>query len=141
ARGLDPREYASELQAYWLDKALDRAGIDPGAWLPQDGAAANGPIIEAVYRYYGELFLAHPELQWAGMANLIGPSFAGGFHDLDSIRQLARTVAERIDQLPPVAREALPPALRDLGRLAAAGDEELGFFVATLLTMQKKIFI
>jgi hypothetical protein len=49
---------------------------------------ANRATIEAVYRYYGELCLGHPELRWAGMASLIGPAFYAGFMDVALLRDL-----------------------------------------------------
>jgi hypothetical protein len=47
--------------------------------------AANRSTIEAVYRYYGGLFLRDPRFEWAGMANLIGASFYGGFLDIAAV--------------------------------------------------------
>ena len=43
---------------------------------------ANRRTVEAVYGYYGQLFLEHRYLEWAGMASMIGPAFYAGFRDL-----------------------------------------------------------
>jgi uncharacterized protein YukE len=69
--------------AYW------RADIDPDEWRPEDGLLENDAIVQAVYRYYGNLYLDNPELQWAGMANLVGPMFYAGWQDMYAMRQLA----------------------------------------------------
>jgi hypothetical protein len=75
-----------ELKEKWLNAALERAGIDRSRWRPADGVDANRSTIEAVYRYYGALCVEHPELQWAGMASLIGPAFYAGFMDVALLR-------------------------------------------------------
>ncbi len=142
AAGLDPKRYAALLQQYWLVKAADDAGIDLSKWDPQAGVPANMNNILNVYKLYGKFFLQHPELQWAGMANMIGPSFAGGFMDLDSMKDFARHLADKINSLPGPVRDALPPELRELasigGNLSA---NELQWFENKFLAMQKHIFI
>jgi hypothetical protein len=75
-----------ELKEHWLNRALERAGIDRSRWRPAAGVDANRATIEAVYRYYGALCVEHPELQWAGMASLIGPAFYAGFMDVALLR-------------------------------------------------------
>jgi hypothetical protein len=118
---------AQELQRAWLDRALDSAGIDRGSWRPGRGVEENRRTIEAVYGYYGRLFLDRPYLQWAGLAGMIGPAFYAGFQDLglvpDAVRGAVTAVAGR------AAR-----------RLAGDAAGDLGFYETTFLTMQKKIF-
>jgi hypothetical protein len=142
ATGLDPRRYAALLQQYWLVKAANEAGIDLTKWDPATGVDGNMDNILSVYKQYGRWFLDHPELQWAGMANMIGPSFAGGFMDLNSMKDFARQLADKIDSLPAPVRALLPPELRDLasigGNLTA---NELQWFETKFLAMQKHIFI
>jgi len=75
----------ADVKQRWLNRALAKAGIDAATWVPARGAKANRPVIEAVYTYYANLYLAHERLRWAGMAALVGPSFYAGFRDLDSI--------------------------------------------------------
>jgi hypothetical protein len=120
-------EDVAELRDRWLAKALERAGIDARHWKPNRGIDANLSTVEAVYRYYGKLFLEHPVLQWAGMANLIGPAFYAAFRDLGAY--------------PDAARHAV---LLLLGRRKRELEDdiagELGFYETTFLTMQKKIF-
>lgn len=113
------------LRALWMALALQQAGIDDRTWDPARGAGELSEVIEKVYAYYGELYLQHPELQWAGMANLIGPSFAAGFSDLDQIRG----VAQLLEFLPGVP-----------GMSALAADLDLRFYETTFLDMQKEIF-
>ncbi|MFD0000248.1 hypothetical protein [Nocardia sp. NPDC127526] len=124
---LDPTKkfYKTFLQHYWQREALEQAGIDPATWRPELGAEANKDTIVKVYQYYGRLFLDHPELQWAGMANMIGPSFAGGFFDLDILKDAAREA------------NWPTPGENPLGHLTA---EEIRFYETTLLGMQKNIF-
>ena len=55
-----------ELKEAWLNRALESAGIDRKLWRPARGVDENRGIIEAVYEYYGRLFLAHPHFKWAG---------------------------------------------------------------------------
>jgi hypothetical protein len=118
---------AHELQEAWLDRALASAGIDRRSWRPGRGVEENRRTVEAVYGYYGRLFLDHPYLQWAGLAGMIGPAFYAGFTDLgflpDAVRAAVLAVLGRVP--------------RRLTR-RAAGD--LGFYETTFLTMQKKIF-
>ena len=81
---------AHELQQAWLDRALDSAGIERGSWRPGRGVEENRRTIEAVYGYYGRLFLDRPYLQWAGLAGMIGPAFYAGFRDLGLLPDAAR---------------------------------------------------
>lgn len=122
--------YARFLSDYWNHKALIKAGIDLDMWNINLGTEANWETIKKVYDYYGRLYLDHPELQWAGMANLIGPSFAGGFRDLAMFRDILDTVG---------FVPGLPPAVWNL--VKQFSDEELRFFETTLLGMQKEIFL
>ena len=142
ADGLDPKRYAALLQQYWLAKAATDAGIDLNKWDPQAGVGGNMQNIINVYKYYGKLFLDHPELQWAGMANMIGPSFAGGFMDLDGMKNFAKGLADKINSLPPEVRSALPQELTQLAAVGASlTADELSWFENKFLAMQKHIFI
>jgi hypothetical protein len=138
--GLDPRRYAALLQQYYLVKAADEAGIDLSQWDPAAGAEANKDNILKVYKLYGKFFQEHPELQWAGMANMIGPSFAGGFMDLASMKNFFQELADKLDHLPPGV--PVPPGLKELAEAGAnIGADELGYFEQKFLAMQKHIFI
>lgn len=118
---------AHALQEVWFARALDRAGIQRGSWHPTRGVEENRRTVEAVYGYYGRLFIEHPYLQWAGMASIIGPAFYAGFLDLGV--------------LPDAVRAAVIAALgRASRRLAGRAAGDLGFYETTFLTMQKKIF-
>src|SRR2546423_4569189 len=116
-----------ELKEAWLNRALASAGIDRGRWRPGLGVEENRRTIEAVYDYYSRLFLDHPQLEWAGMASVIGPAFYAGFRDLgllpDAVRAAVRAVCGRTSW-----------------RLATRAAGDLGFYETTFLTMQKKIF-
>ena len=116
---------SADVRAYYLAKAFEKAGIDPSTWDPSRGAEYNREIIEKVYTYYGKLYLDNPYMMWAGMANLIGPSFAAGFFDLSMIREWARTAAEGLDKIPDEVRHLLPPGVESLEELARATDEDL----------------
>jgi hypothetical protein len=118
---------AHELRRTWFYRALQRAGIEHESWRPGRGVDENRRVVEAVYSYYGQLFLAHPYLLWAGMASMIGPAFYAGFRDLGLVPDAARTAVLAV----------FGRASRRLAR-RAAGD--LGFYETTFLTMQKKIF-
>lgn len=141
SKNVDPKQYRTLLDQYWVATAAQHAGIDLNEWDPQAGTGPNMGNIQAVYSYYGNLFLNHPELQWAGMANMIGPSFAGGFMDIDMFRKIAQDFATKVNGLPAAVREALPPQLQLLasaGGLMTAG--ELQYFESKFLAMQKHIF-
>ena len=118
---------AHDLKRTWFHRALLRAGIEDESWRPGHGVDENRRVVEAVYSYYGELFLAHPYLLWAGMASMIGPAFYAGFRDLGLVPDAVRTAVLAV----------FGRASRRLAR-RAAGD--LGFYETTFLTMQKKIF-
>ena len=118
---------AHELQEAWLSRAFDSAGIERGSWRPGRGVEENRRTVEAVYAYYGRLFLEHPYLEWAGLAGMIGPAFYAGFRDLGL--------------LPDAVRGAVVGVLgRASRRLAGRAAGDLGFYETTFLTMQKKIF-
>jgi hypothetical protein len=118
---------AHELQQAWLGRALDSAGIDRRSWRPGRGVEENRRTVEAVYGYYGRLFLDHPHLQWAGLAGMIGPAFYAGFQDLGLV--------------PDAVRGAVIAVLgRAARRLAGDAAGDLGFYETTFLAMQKKIF-
>ena len=72
-------EYADFLSSYWNNQAMLDMGIDPASWDTSRGTEHNWETIKKVYDFYGQAYLSNPDLQWAGMANMIGPSFAGGF--------------------------------------------------------------
>jgi hypothetical protein len=136
--------------AYW------RAGIDPTVWRPENGLFANDEIVQAVYRYYGGLYLEHPELQWAGMANLVGPMFYAGWQDMYAVRgladdgQRARYLSELVG-LPTLPGPAYEFADR-LGDVVPGGflspvslaehltSEEIEWYETRFLGMQREIF-
>jgi hypothetical protein len=116
-----------ELRDAWLSRALQSAGIDRASWRPVRGVEENADTVEAVYGYYGRLFVQHPYLEWAGMAGMIGPAFFAGFADLGLFPDSWRRAVIAIFG---------PGSRRLANRLAG----DLGFYETTFLTMQKKIF-
>jgi hypothetical protein len=116
-----------ELKEALLNRALERAGIERATWRPDRGVEENRRTVEAVYTYYGRLFLDHPHLKWAGFANMIGPAFIAGFRDLGFVPDAWRRAVHAVS-----GRAARGLATR------VAGD--LGFYETTFLIMQKKIF-
>jgi uncharacterized protein YukE len=135
--GVDPDSpgFGDLARVHWTRVAAAEAGFDFADWDPSAGASANREIIEGVYTYYGELYLDNPWMQWAGMAAMIGPSFAAGFFDLDQMRQLARAVESGAQHLPP---GVTPDALE---AVAGMTDAELGFYENQFLSMQREIFV
>ena len=81
---------AYQLQDFWFERALQRAGIDRETWHPSQGVAKDSKTVQAVYSYYGQLFLQPPYLEWAGMAGMIGPAFYAGFLDLGLVPDAVR---------------------------------------------------
>lgn len=120
---------------------MERAGIRWEDWDLSRGAAALRPVIEQVYTYYGQLYLDHPELEWAGLANLVGPSFAGGFLDLSMLREFADRVGGPFDDLPGPIRSLLPPPLNGFAELTSFGEGEIGWYEHQFLDMQRQIFL
>jgi len=135
--GVDPDSpgFADLAVAHWTRVAAGEAGFDFGDWDPSAGASANREIIEDVYTYYGELYLDNPWMQWAGMAAMIGPSFAAGFFDLDQMRQVAQAVAAGAEHLPPGVDRAALEAVAEMS------DAELAFYENQFLSMQREIFV
>jgi uncharacterized protein YukE len=139
----------------WREIAYWRAGIDPDEWRPEDGLLENDAIVQAVYRYYGDLYLDHPELQWAGMANIVGPMFYAGWQDIYAMRQLTDP-GERMEYLsrwaglptlPDEVYEAadavahLPGGFLNPAYLAEhLTAEELEWYEDRFLMMQREIF-
>lgn len=133
--GLIPKtSYGPFLQNYWLRESLEAGEIDSSQWDPSKGTNYNSETITKVYEYYGQLFLDHPELQWAGMANMIGPSFAGGFYDLATMRDIAKGIKGP-------AGAALPSEIAPMTKtLAGLSDPEIAYYEQKFLSMQKEIF-
>ncbi|MFJ3406607.1 WXG100 family type VII secretion target [Promicromonospora sp. NPDC090134] len=139
AQGLYPGPDAGPVaNAHWTRQAAQDAGIDYLSWDPRLGAEANRANIEAVYEYYADLYLNNPDLQWAGMAAMIGPSFAAGFLDLALMRDVAQGVevgGEVLQHLPGgLAQGAL------IEQVAGMTDDELRFYETSFLSMQQEIF-
>ncbi|HEX8160086.1 MAG TPA: hypothetical protein VF526_22115, partial [Solirubrobacteraceae bacterium] len=116
-----------ELKEHWLSQAARRAGIDRSRWDPERGVEDNRDAIEAVYAYYGRLYLDNPQLKWAGLAGMIGPAFYAAFRDLGFFPNIARRSVHA------VSRRASRRLLREVGG-------NLGYYERTFLAMQKKIF-
>jgi hypothetical protein len=137
AAGTFTRLSTPTTKAAWRQAALGRAGIDPKRWNPKKGLLANDANVRAVYRYYGQLWLDHPELQWAGMANLVGPTFYAGWQDLFGLREADRKTRAKF-----FARFLQLPENHPLVRAASKSltEEELRWFEERLLIMQHKIF-
>lgn len=140
AMGLHPRQYRDLLQTYYVTKAAEKAGINLCAWDPSRGADALRGIVESVYTYYGQLYLDNPNFKWAGMANMIGPSFAAGFLDLNMLRDIADRLGGPLDELPEEVRDNLPFPLNEIGKLSDLTQEDIKFYEETFLQMQKDIF-
>jgi hypothetical protein len=138
--GIVPTRYAGLLAQYWAVRAADKAGIDLDAWDPSKGTNGNRSTISAVYSFYGNLYLNDPKLQWAGMANMIGPSFAGGFLDLDMMKQIAHDLGGPLDDLPGWAKGMLPPPLSELSVISSMSSSEFKWYEDKFLAMQKHIF-
>lgn len=129
--GLPPPDYAVALRGSWTAVAFEEAGIDPALWRPELGAEANREIIEKVYEYYGKLYLDNPYLHRAGMASLIGPSFAAGFFDLNLLQRSADVDAR-------TGAPGLPPGLE---AFAAAGAADVRWYEQKFLTVQRDSFL
>lgn len=117
---------AYQLQDFWFEQALQRAGIDRKTWHPSQGVDKDSTTVRAVYRYYGQLFLEHPYLEWAGMAGMIGPAFYAGFLDLGLV--------------PDAVRGAVLAVRGHTSRKLPGPVGDLGYYETKFLTMQKKIF-
>ncbi|PSL04802.1 hypothetical protein CLV30_105269 [Haloactinopolyspora alba] len=134
-------EYAGALEHYWESRALERAGIDRDEWDPSRGADVQRDIIEKVYTYYGDLYGANNNLIWAGMANMIGPSFAAGFFDLAEFKDLADRVNDNAALHSLLDVNPVTKALSGLlAEAAGIGEDELHFYETTFLQMQQDIF-
>jgi uncharacterized protein YukE len=128
-------EYADFLSGYWNNQAMLEMGIDPTTWDTSLGTEANWETIRSVYDFYGQAYLANPDLQWAGMANMIGPSFAGGFRDMAMMRDLAQQILNNPAANIPV------PVLDQIEQLAGMTDQEIRFYEVSMLDMNKEIFL
>ncbi|VXB27964.1 hypothetical protein [Aeromicrobium sp. 9AM] len=139
--GLDPRDYAQLLQVYWQSKALKEAGINIDDWDITRGAPALSDIIEKVYDYYGELFKKNPNMEWAGLANLVGPSFAAGFLDLGTMREILQKYQDASGKIPDWVPLPYPLTREAAEQLANLGEDEVTWFEQKFLSMQQQIFL
>jgi hypothetical protein len=128
-------EYADFLSSYWNNQAMLDMGIDPSTWDTSKGTEHNWETIKKVYDFYGQAYLSNPDLQWAGMANMIGPSFAGGFKDMAMLRDLAQQIADN------PASDVPLPILDQIEQLAGMTDEEIRYYETSMLDMNKEIFL
>lgn len=128
-------EYADFLSSYWNNQAMLDMGIDPASWDTSKGTEHNWETIKKVYDFYGQAYLSNPDLQWAGMANMIGPSFAGGFKDMAMLRDLAQQIADN------PASDVPLPILDQIEQLAGMTDEEIRYYETSMLDMNKEIFL
>lgn len=131
----DSEEYAAFLSSYWNQQAMLEMGIDLADWDTSKGTEYNWETIKKVYDFYGQAYLANPDLQWAGMANMIGPSFAGGFRDMAMLRDLAQQIADN------PASDIPLPMLDQIEQLAGMTDQEIRFYETSMLDMNKEIFL
>jgi uncharacterized protein YukE len=127
--------YQDFLNSYWNRQAMLEMGIDPADWDTSKGTEYNWETIAKVYDFYGQAYLANPDLQWAGMANMIGPSFAGGFRDMAMLRDLAQQITDN------PASDVPLPVLDQLEQLAGMTDGEIRFYETSMLDMNKEIFL
>ncbi|WAJ32693.1 WXG100 family type VII secretion target [Arthrobacter sp. FX8] len=127
--------YQDFLNSYWNRQAMLDMGIDPADWDTSKGTEYNWETITKVYDFYGQAYLANPDLQWAGMANMIGPSFAGGFRDMAMLRDLAQQITDN------PASDIPLPVLDQLEQLAGMTDAEIRFYETSMLDMNKEIFL
>jgi hypothetical protein len=100
----------------------------------------NRRTIECVYNYYGRLYLHHPQLEWAGMANMIGPSFYAGFLDIGFLPDQRRRIFDDVRHLVSAGRRQVGRLFMRDGRVKELFVADLGFFETTFLMMQRKIF-
>ena len=139
--GVAPRDYKDLLQQYWLVKACEKAGIDLSGWDPSLGTDAMKPYLIASYAYYAKLYHDNPNFQWAGMAAMIGPVFAGGMVDLQLMRRLSDIASKPLDIVPGWLLDPLvPEQLKLINVLGQMSEGEFKYFETSLLSMQKQIF-
>ncbi|HEV2070776.1 MAG TPA: hypothetical protein VGR26_13365 [Acidimicrobiales bacterium] len=133
----------------WQHEALRSAGIDPDAWDPARGLAANDAPVQAAWELYARLYADNPDqFLWAGMAKLAGATFYAGFQDLHVLRRAiedgtltAEQVEEVLEKLYPGLPDPVVRRLVDLGADDLAGlAGELRYVETTFLRMQRNIF-
>jgi uncharacterized protein YukE len=135
-----PMLLRSDARSEYTALALMRAGIDDRQWNPAHGVGENVNTIARVYDYYGNLYLNHPEFQWAGMARYTGLRlFYPAFMQITVLKQLLNSVSGRTrlsDWFP-----GLFVPDRDLQEQAQAMAEDVGYLETKLLEMQRSIFM
>lgn len=148
--GVSADRYAALLFQYRLVQATSTAGIDLAAWNPADGFHANRGNMIKSYRYYENLQMAHRELQWAGMAGMVGSDFGGGIADVvlaGDVYQFSRlqpVAAQIIDAATNVSSGLINIFPKGFRTLAYSADKitpaDLQWFSKQILVMQKAIF-
>ncbi|MGV9792238.1 hypothetical protein [Gordonia sp. ABSL49_1] len=151
ASGVAPQRYGALLFQYRLVQATSTAGIDLATWDPDKGFhAMRGNMIKS-YRYYENFQIAHRNLQWSGMAGLVGADFGGGIADvvmmgdIYAIRGLQPLAAQIIEATTSVAgKQFIGIFPKGLQTLAYGADKitpnDLQWFSKQILVMQKAIF-
>lgn len=123
-------------EEYFLD-LCEELGIDPATWDTSRGVAHNDEVIRACYEYYGDTFLNHPEVQWAGLGRMAGDVVYAGMQDMHVLRELSGD--ERVRAFGDMLDGPVPPSMARM--LAEASEEELEWFEAKFCEMQKEIFM
>lgn len=136
----------------WAAVAYLQAGVDPATLDPGAGLVANDARVRAIYEFYGDAFRATPEMQWAGFANLVGPTFYAGWQDIHVLKTVIDD-SDRAEYLWNVAMlpelpapvwsivdlvDAIPVDGWDLAALATS--TTLGWLEVKMLAMQREIF-
>lgn len=130
-----------EVRQFFLAQAYERAGIDPEAWDPSQGLDHNRAIVQRVYDYYADLYRnGDDHLWWAGMAALIGPSFAAGFEDLERFGDWAGAVGDVADFFSAGPIDVVRPTAFGSDAVAGLTEDELRWYQERLLSMQLEIF-
>lgn len=133
---------SQDVLAYYQAMAFQRAGIDPSAWDPAAGLDANADNVALVYEYYAALYRSDPDaLWWAGMAAMIGPSFFGGFQDLEAFADVLESSADIAGKLRWIGVGSNPLYADLAGLTASEIAAELRWYQQRLLMMQKEIFL
>ena len=149
--GVDPHRYAALLMQFRLAQATSQAAIDLAAWNPQRGFVATRSNMIKSYRLYEDLQISHKNLQWAGMAGLVGADFGGGIadivmmRDIYAIQGLQPLAAQIIEATTTVAGKGFIGIFpKGLQTLAYSADKitpaDLDWFTKRILVMQKAIF-
>jgi hypothetical protein len=131
----------ANLKDVYLKQLYLEAGIDPDKWDVTSGLDGLRDINEKLYAFYQNVYDAHHDITWAGLAKLVGGVVLGDLQSLDGWRKTASNGWVQAGE--GVLGFIFGGGLAGAGGAVAAGkytESELRYYETEFFKIQKAIF-